>query len=42
VFIFIEEIEVTAYHLGIEDFQLPGTVGLLGFFSPHGWRLMVR
>lgn len=41
VFIFIEEIEVTAYHLGIQDFQSAGTVVKLDIFIPQGWQLMV-
>jgi len=41
LFIFVEEIEATAYHLGIQDFQSPGTVAKLGIFLPQGWQLMV-
>lgn len=36
VFIFIEDIGVTAYHLGIQDFQSPGTVAKLGIFFTSG------
>jgi len=41
LFIFIEETEVTAYRLGIQDFQSSGTVAKLGLFLPQGWWLMV-